>query len=316
MTKEEQIAAKKLKPIEVGDYVIVSVPYIKIETLEEGRGKKKKQINVERNLVFNVQGTVTAIEGGQSRYKISISSTSVPYELDKIVISTYERSNKFISVEPQYVQPTFGECGANPFPKERMRVNFYNQNIESLLSKAGYGKHDNTFDEPSYRETTDGDNSYGGINFNPYITDANGDKQYYQRGLVWTLEQKQLLIDSIYNGIEIGKFLFRFNSWERLNKEAHINGHGYSMDCVDGKQRFYAILEFVQNKFPDSNGHYWKDLSPNAHGRFLNYQNLSYGELSDTASDSDVLDNFLTLNWCGTPILPEHIEYVKTFILK
>ena len=189
-------------------------------------------------------------------------------------------------------------------------ISFYNQDLWQILFKAGYGKRTDDF---SQIET---DNGYGRVNFNPFVIDANGNRQYYQRDLVWTLEQKQLLIDSIYQGIEIGKFLFRYNAWERMKQEEKETGVSHSWDCVDGKQRFFAILDFLQNKFPDSYGNYWSDLSADAHRRFLNYPNLSYGELPESATDEDVIDNFLTLNFTGTPMSKEHIEYVKSFNMK
>jgi hypothetical protein len=145
------------------------------------------------------------------------------------------------------------------------------------------------------------------------VIDADGKKQYYQRDLIWTLEQKQLLIASIYNGIEIGKFLFRYRSWAKINEGILKDGHGYHWECVDGKQRFFAILHFVQNKYPDSHGNYWNDLAPKAQSHICNYHNLSYGEMGENAKDSDVIETFLTMNFSGTPMSPEHIAFVQSF---
>jgi uncharacterized protein with ParB-like and HNH nuclease domain len=154
------------------------------------------------------------------------------------------------------------------------------------------------------------------INFDPYVIDSNGEKQYYQRGLVWTLEQKQLLIESIYNDIEIGKVLLRYNNWSRMKKEESETGTMYSYDCVDGKQRLNTLFGFVNNEFPDSHGNYWDDLSGNAQRRFFNYSNLSLGELSENATDEDVIDNFLTLNFTGVPMSQNHIEYIKSIKMR
>jgi len=329
-TKAEQIEAKRKKPIEVGDYVSIKVPYEETETITEGRGKKKTSKEVIKDVVFHTQGRVEEIYSDLKKnnfdfgkkdlkgivYKISMSSVSVPHELNDILPTKYDgRSNKSVFSEAKYVHITFGECGANPFAKERRRISFYNQDISSLLFKACYGRsNDNSYEEPEYRNGKYEDGTtHGGVNFNPYIIDANGERQYYQRDLVWTLEQKQLLIDSIYNGIEIGKFLFRYLGWTRLDKERKETGHGHHFDCVDGKQRFFAILHFVQGKFPDSHGNYWKDLSPEAWGRFLHYANLSYGEMPEDATDNDVVENFLTLNFTGTPMSKEHIQFVQSF---
>jgi len=317
MTKEEQIEAKRKKPIEIGDYVNVRVPYSKKSSVTEGRGKKKVTKDVTEQLVFRTDGRVVKIN--PKTIEITMGSVSIPYKLNEQLPTKYRNNEKVVTVATPLVYPTFGECGANPFGKEKRRINFYNQDISSLLFKACYGRSsDNNFEKPEYRDNgkhEDG-TTHGGVNFNPYIIDANGERQYYQRDFVWTLEQKQLLIDSIYNGIEIGKFLFRYLGWKRLETERQETGHGHHFDCVDGKQRFFAILHFIQNKYPDSNGNYWKDLSPNAQSRLLHYPNLAYGEMGEDATDHDVVDNFLTLNFTGTPMSKEHIAFVQSINLK
>ncbi len=318
-TKQEQIDAKKLKPIAIGDRVSINVPYTYNETVTEGRGKKKETKIVEKTALFHTDGDVIEIIPESEYgfiYVVGLGSIRVPSEVS--IKTTYSgNSYKSEIFKAEYVSPTFVECGANPFKKESFRVNFFNQGIDSILHKACYGKRFMDYQEPQYSKfsAVDGELSgktYGGINFNPYIIDINGEKQYYQRDLVWTLEQNQLLIDSIYNGIEIGKFLFRYKSWESLEKGAKDNGHGYSWDCVDGKQRFHAILHFIQNKFPDSYGNYWKDLAPNAQDKVLDYSKLSYGEMGETAKDADVIETFLTINFCGTPMPPEHLAFVQS----
>lgn len=307
MNKQQQIEAKSKKPIEVGDYVSVLVPYIVKITRFEGRGEKKVEIQEDVNTTFKFEGRVIDILEG--KFKITATSISIPHELNNVIphgreIMKYE----WVLVDHEYVSPTFYECGSNPFAKEKHRISFYNQDLASILSKMGYGRYDDDF-----LETRKDNFDWCRVNFNPYVIDKNGVKQFYQRDLVWTLEQKQLLIDSIYNGIEIGKFLFRYNAWSRMEKEKEETGEEHSWDCVDGKQRLLSILEFLQNKYPDSLGNYWDDLSDIAKRRFLNYHNLSYGELSESATDEDVIENFLTLNFTGTPMSKEHIEYVKSF---
>ncbi len=227
--------------------------------------------------------------------------------LKDIVDSHYQHNSHYAVLDLKYVYPTFDECGANPFGREKRSVIFQSQEISSILFRAGYGRRSDDFNEMQLR----GEN-YGGINFNPYIINADGVREHYQRGLVWTLEENQLLIESIYQGIEIGKFLFRKNSWERIQQEITENGMGFNDDCVDGKQRFHAILHFVQNKYPDSHGNNWNMLSTDAQRRFLSFSSLAYGELPETATDQDVVDNFLTLNFTGRPMSQEHIDFVKS----
>jgi hypothetical protein len=195
--------------------------------------------------------------------------------------------------------------------------------VESLFFSGGYGRLDDTYDLVSTKiidGKSPGDKellgkTYGGLNFDPSVVDATGKRVFYQRGHVWTLEQKQLLIHSIYNGIEIGKFIFKYNSWASIVDQIKRIGHGYDRDCIDGKQRYNALLEFVQNKFPDEFGNYYKDLSANAQHKFLEYNNLAVGELQETATDADIITTFLTLNFTGTPMSKEHIEYVQSIRL-
>jgi hypothetical protein len=338
LNKQKQIEAKQIKPIVVGDVVGIVVPYTTKELVTEGRGKNKITKEVEISQIFRTDGRVEKIyidletQGldGKSfigkSYQISIGSIRIPTEVETLgVKTTYKDREKCCTVNSEYVKPTYYECGSNPFAKEKVRVNFYNQDIASLLFKACYGRRDGNFENPVYSthsgNGTEHDKAFkgithGGVNFNPFVIDAEGNKQFYQRELIWTLEQKQLLIDSIYNGIEIGKFLFRYNTWSKIEEGMTNDGHGYSWDCVDGKQRFMAILHFVQNKYPDSYGNYWNDLSENAQGKLLNYHNLSYGEMGESTKDSDVVDTFLTMNHSGVPMSKEHIEYVQQFRMK
>ena len=97
-----------------------------------------------------------------------------------------------------------------------------------------------------------------------------------------------------------------------IQKEMKESGHGWDFDCVDGKQRMNAILEFVQNKFKDSHGCYWKDLSAYAQREFLNYGRLAVGTMDENTSDKDVINAFLFVNFTGTPMSEEHIEHVKS----
>lgn len=326
MNKQEQIEKKLAKPIEVGDYVQIKVPYSYKENVTEGKGKKKITKSVIKETVFTNGGTVTKILPKTKHglvYEIQLGSVRIPMEVGLTGLDTrYENSVKHDHFKAEHVSPTTLECGANSFKKERFRVNFYNQNISTILFKACYGRRDDDFNTPKYDVHTGvgGEHdkqfkgyTHGGVDFNPHVIDSDGNKQFYQRDLVWTLEQKQMLVDSIYNGIEIGKFLFRYKSWKKIEEGMAKDGHGYSWDCVDGKQRFFAILHFVQNKYPDSNGNYWNDLSPIAQNKFLEYGNLSYGEMGEQATDNDVIETFLTLNFTGTPMSKEHIEFVQTF---
>ncbi len=67
--------------------------------------------------------------------------------------------------------------------------------------------------------------------------------EYQRNGEIWTLEKKQLLIDSILNNYDIPKIYFhQFGREEK--KEI-----GKSFAIIDGKQRLEAIWAFIEGKF-------------------------------------------------------------------
>jgi hypothetical protein len=93
--------------------------------------------------------------------------------------------------------------------KDDVDIRFFNNSIDSLLSKV----------------------YYSGVDFNPN----------YQRDLVWTMKQKISLLDSIFNNIEIGKFTF-------IKHEYSVDRVFY-YEILDGKQRLSTICEFYEDRF-------------------------------------------------------------------
>jgi len=65
----------------------------------------------------------------------------------------------------------------------------------------------------------------------------------YQRGSVWTLEQRQALIHSMLRHIPIGSVLIN-NRWEANGYQGE---YGYAV--VDGKQRLQTFRAFVNDEF-------------------------------------------------------------------
>ncbi len=86
------------------------------------------------------------------------------------------------------------------------------------------------------------------------IRDEINQSPVYQRvGDVWTKSKRQLLIDSILNGLDIPKIYFH----QPITKSA-----GYDFSVVDGRQRIAAIFDFIENKFPISlDFEYFRDPS-------------------------------------------------------
>lgn len=80
----------------------------------------------------------------------------------------------------------------------------------------------------------------------------------YQRKLVWSIEEKQKLADSILRGYPIPLLLLAYSLREDGTK---------SFEILDGMQRLNAIFSFIENAFP-VNGRYF-DVAQLARARSL-----------------------------------------------
>lgn len=67
----------------------------------------------------------------------------------------------------------------------------------------------------------------------------------YQRKLVWTLEEKQKLIDTIFHKYPIPLFIFATHRVVSKDNKITIR-----REIIDGLQRLEAIVSFINNEFP------------------------------------------------------------------
>src|SRR5687767_5049155 len=65
--------------------------------------------------------------------------------------------------------------------------------------------------------------------------------EYQRQPKLWSVEKKQLLIDSILRDIDIPKLYFN-------------RAKGGEFEVVDGQQRLWAIWEFLDNAYPYETG--------------------------------------------------------------
>jgi len=94
--------------------------------------------------------------------------------------------------------------------------------------------------------------------------------EYQRKGEIWTLQKKQLLIDSILNDYDIPKLYFHYYS----TKQKEDLSFNYDYGIIDGRQRLEAIWDFMDGKFSISEDFvYLADLSINA-------TNLTYTDLA------------------------------------
>jgi hypothetical protein len=68
------------------------------------------------------------------------------------------------------------------------------------------------------------------------------DPSYQRQGEIWTLERRQLLIDSVLNGFDLPKFyLHEFYPEKKIEKKS------VRYAVIDGKQRLTSIWQFIGN---------------------------------------------------------------------
>ena len=141
------------------------------------------------------------------------------------------------------------------------------------------------------------------VDFDPFILLPDGEKFNFQRGYVWNLKDKQSLINSIYEGSHCGGIVCRVDL-------------DYRLSVIDGKQRANALHDFVLNKFKDNNGYYFGDLSNISQGKFLTLQSFSFNIMNHTATDLDVIKQFLKVNVAGVKVDKSHLNKVAEAMKK
>lgn len=155
--------------------------------------------------------------------------------------------------------------------EETYRLRMYNSGILSLLSMV-------------YRQGVDFDVDY-------------------QREHVWELNDKVDLIDSIFNNIDIGKFVFI--------QRAYSDDRQKGLEILDGKQRLTTLCEFYEDRFK-YNGFYFSELSQSDKNKFENHA-IAYGYL-ENPDKKTIFETFIKLNTCGKPMASNHIDKVKKLL--
>ena len=226
----------------------------------------------------------------------------------KVKFTDYHYKGKIRTIKHEDIHSRFiASIGANPFEETDDKVRSPAYNFESILFNLKILNPNRPWDEYDIKGVPVIE-----LNWNPYIYLPNGEKQYYQRPFVWTLEDKQLLIESIYQRMDIGKVLIRKRDFKELHA-MHDKGETELAfnDIVDGKQRLGAIQEFMNDGFQDMHGNVYSDLSNNSQRMFTDNNCLAYMEM-EGSSDEQVIRQFLKMNHLGVPQSREHIEFVKS----
>jgi hypothetical protein len=125
----------------------------------------------------------------------------------------------------------------------------------------------------------------------------------YQRGLVWRIWDKRLLVKSIFEQRDLGKIVLR-----RLPYQAGRQ----SYEVVDGKQRLSAILEFYLDGF-SYQGVRYSELTGKDMATFKGTR-IAVGEMSDRTTDEEAMRAFLLLNESGKAPGRQHLKKVQKML--
>ena len=121
----------------------------------------------------------------------------------------------------------------------------------------------------------------------------------YQREYVWTEEDKVKLIDSIFNNVTIGLFVFAKLPYAPDSK---------TYEMVDGKQRLTTLVEFYEDRFPYK-GVYFSQMNFHDINHFETY-GISMGTL-DEPTEKEKYAAFLAVNTFGRVMDEEHLAKVR-----
>jgi len=135
-------------------------------------------------------------------------------------------------------------------------------------------------------------NSHSGVEFNVD----------YQRDYVWTIDDKIALIDSVFNNIDIGKFVL-------VQCDLSVDGKLY--EIIDGKQRLSTLTDFYCDQFK-YNGYYYSELSNSDKNKFEEHS-VSYGYLENPTKKA-ILETFIKVNTTGKIMDKKHIDSVKELL--
>lgn len=145
-----------------------------------------------------------------------------------------------------------------------------------------------------------------------YKKDVNLDLEpEFQRGYVWTQQQKEKYVEYILRGGTHGRdILFNYPSWSKeispLEKDPILN----RMVIVDGKQRLSAVMDFLNDKL-EVFGATFSQFEGTL--RCTHYLNFHVNELT---TRKDILEWYLQTNDGGTIHTKEELDKVRELLKK
>lgn len=126
----------------------------------------------------------------------------------------------------------------------------------------------------------------------------------FQRGHVWTEEQRIAYVEYILRGGEGGKDLcFNCPGWQGGGKFGPY-------EILDGKQRLTSAMMFMRNELP-AFGRMFREYTGN-----LRYYAGFKWRIFELPTRADVLRYYLSMNAAGTPHSADEIQRVRGLLQK
>lgn len=136
---------------------------------------------------------------------------------------------------------------------------------------------------------------------------VNFEPAYQRKGNIWSLKDKEYLIDTILKDLPVPE-LFLYN---RILPRGN-----FVFDVVDGKQRLSTIIEFSKNEFQitietqeGDKRVLFKNMVPEMQEKFYKYE-LRYFEIKDLSIEA-MFDIFVRINRTGRRLSAQEIRNAK-----
>lgn len=123
----------------------------------------------------------------------------------------------------------------------------------------------------------------------------------YQRDYVWSDEDKDRYLDSVFTGREIGRFVFVRRT------------HPDKDQVLDGKQRLSALTELLLG-YRSYKGLFWDQMSSQDRNYVANRTAQVCEVCERTLGRSGLLQLFLNLNAAGVPQTEQHLQHVRDLL--
>lgn len=138
-----------------------------------------------------------------------------------------------------------------------------------------------------------------------------------QRGYVWTSEQKNEFLYSVFKSYNKSNARNGFANIAIIQLNGFDHTKPNTWQIIDGKQRLSTVLNFIEGKFPfmfEGDEYFYQELNVNLkHAIDHFWFNLLtvYSYEKDDITDQQKTDWFEILNFRGTPQEVSHFESIK-----